>query len=184
MVKMINFIRAQARFVGRWPPDLSSRDAFESDDWLMPQLENDALLYSLHDIIGEDLEDETSGLTIQVRQIEVATPQQLGYHLSSNPRPDNPIYRIAELKQRVRMAERELEMHRELLASDMQLHHQLNYGLIGETISEACNNHLKISASEIDMKPDGNTSTSNGDIDSNYFASYSGHGKCFLDLIR
>lgn len=176
MVKMINFIRAEGRAVGRWPPDLSSRDAFQSEHWLMPQLEDDALLYSLHDIIGEDLEDAMSGATLGVGQNEVAQPPRRDYHLSRDPRPDNPIYRIAEMERRVRDAQRDLENHKQLLASDMQLQGRLENGLIREeTTLEPRGNPQQIHASETEIGPNGNTSTSNGDTDSSYFASYSGH---------
>ena len=183
MVKMINFIRAEGRAVGRWPPDLSSRDAFQSEHWLMPQLEDDALLYSLHDIIGEDLEDEMSGVTFSVGQIEVAQPQRRGYNLSSDPRPDNPRYRIAEMERRVRSAERDLEQHRQLLASDMRLHSQLNGGLIWEEATlDVRNSAQQNLAFNRDMVPNGNTFRLNEDGDLSYFASYSGHGRFFFDL--
>ena len=178
MIKMINFIRAEGRAVGRWPPDLSSKDAFQSEHWLMPQLEDDALLYSLHDIVGEDLEDELTGVTFAVGQIEVAQPPQRDYNLSRDPRPDNPIYRIAEMEYRVRMAQRDLENHKELLASDMQVAGRLNSGLsLKETTLEAHNSSPQMTASRNEIaKLDGNT-------DSSYFASYSGHGNCFLDPV-
>ena len=179
---MVNFIRAEGRAVGPWPPDLSSKDAFESEHWLMPQLEDDALLYSLHDIVGEDLDDELSGVTFAVGQIEVDQPPRRDYHLSRDPRPDNPIYRIAEMEQRVRNAQRDLENHRQLLADDMQLHAQLNGGLTwGGTTLEARNSSLQIDASGIKIAPNGDTSNLEGNTDSSYFASYSGHGNRVLD---
>lgn len=185
MVKMINFIRAEGRAVGRWPPDLSSRDAFQSEHWLMPQLEDDALLYSLHDIIGEDLEDAMSGATLGAGQNEVAQPPRRDYHLSRDPRPDNPIYRIAEMERRVRDAQRDLENHKQLLASDMQLQGRLENGLIREeTTLEPRGNPQQIHASETEIGPNANTPTSNGDTDSSYFASYSGHGESSYDLVR
>ena len=182
---MINFIRGEGKAVGRWPPDLSSRDAFQSEHWLKPQLEDDALLYSLHDIIGEDLEDAMNGLTFGVGQVEVTQQPQRGYNLSSNPRPDNPVYRIAEMEQQVRNAQRDLERHRQLLASDLQLYGRLGNGLAREeNTAEARNRPHEVHASETELRANDNTSTLNGDTDTSYFASYSGHGRCFFDLVR
>ena len=181
MVKMINFIRAEGRAVGPWPPDLSSRDAFQSEHWLRPQLEDDALLYSLHDIIGEDLEDEMCGVTLGVCQIEAAQAPPRGYSLSRDPRPDNPIYRVAEMEQKVKSAQRDLERHKQLLESDMQLHSLLNTGLTREENRlEAGNSPQEVHSSETETVLYGNTSIFNGDSESSYFASYSGHGKCFF----
>ena len=181
MVKMINFIRAEGKAVGRWPPDLSSKDTFQSEHWLMPQLEDDALLYSLHDIIGDDLDDEMSGMTFRVDQSEVAQPQRRDYHLSTDPRPDNPIYRIAEMERRVESAQRDLQQHRQLLASDMQLHGRLGHGLAGEEPAlEVPDSPQQTDAFETEMAPNGDTSKLNGNTDSSYFASYSGHGIFFF----
>ena len=182
---MINFIRGEGKAVGRWPPDLSSRDAFQSEHWLKPQLEDDALLYSLHDILGEDLEDEMNGVTFGVGQVEISQPPKRGYHLSSNPRPDNPKYRIAEMEMRVKMAQIDLDNHRQLLAEDLQLYGRLGNGLAREENTvEARNRPEKVHASEPQLESNCNTSKLNGDTDSSYFASYSGHGKCFFDLMR
>ena len=169
MIKLINFIRGEGKAVGRWPPDLSSRNAFQSEYYLMPQLEDDALLYSLHDIIGDDLEDEISDVTSRVNQVEVAQPERREFYLSSDPRPDGRAYRIAELEQRVRNAQRDLDLHKEMLAHDMELAGRLDYDLISEGDSF-----------ETGVIPNGNASKMNEDADSDYFASYSGHGDFFL----
>ena len=183
MIKMINFIRAEGRDVRRCPPDLSSKDVFQSEHWLIPQLEDDALLYSLHDIIGEDLEEEVSGVTVGVGQSEAAQLPQCTYDLSRVPGPDNPIYGIAELEQRVRSAQRDLENHKQLLASDLQLHGRLENGLTREdTILEARNSPQEIQTFDTETSSSGNASAMKGDTDSSYFASYSGHGRCFFDL--
>ena len=177
MVKMINYIRAESRAVGRWPPNLSSRDAFESEHWLMPQLEDDALLYSLHDVIGDDLEDEIGGVTPGIDQLEVGQQPRGDYHLSRNPRPDDPIYRIAEMEQRVKAAQRGLENHKQLLASDMELHDRRNNRWPREQITlEAPKSPQESDAHETEMRPNGSLPKLNGDTDSSYFASYSGHG--------
>ena len=170
MIKLINFIRGEGKAVGRWPPDLSSRNAFQSEYYLMPQLEDDALLYSLHDIIGDDLEVEMSDVTYRVNQVEIAQPKPREFYLSSDPRPDDRIYRIAELGQRVKKAQTDLELHQQMLANDMELAGRLNDDLT-----------LQGDAFEMGLAPNGNTSKINEDADSDYFASYSGHGDFFLE---
>lgn len=50
-IKMINFIRSEVKR-GNITPDLSSKSAFEDDQYLRPVLEDDVLLYSLEDMMG------------------------------------------------------------------------------------------------------------------------------------
>ena len=177
MVKLINFIRGEGKAVGRWPPDLSSKNAFQSEYWLMPQLEDDALLYSLHDVIGDDLEDEMSDVTFRINQLEVAQPERREFYLSSDPRPDDRTYRIAELEQRVKTAQRDLDLHKQMLAHDMELAGRLNHDLTLEEDTFTVGSSLQQSdASDIGVASNGNTSNMNDDTDSDYFASYSGHG--------
>ena len=155
----------------------------------MPQLEDDALLYSLHDIIGDDLEDEMSDVTFKVNQVEVAQPEQRDFnperrecYLSSDPRPDDRIYRTAELEQRVETAQRDLELHKQMLANDMELAGRLNHDLIleGDTFTVR-SSPQQLDDIKIGVAPNGNTSNMNEDADSSYFASYSGHGDFFLE---
>ena len=189
MIKLINFIRGEGKAVGRWPPDLSSKNAFQSEYWLMPQLEDDALLYSLHDIIGDDLEYEMSDVTFRVNQLEVAQPEQRDFYpqrrefyLSSDPRPDSRTYRIAELERRVKNAQRDLDLHKQMLAHDMELAGRLNHDLTLEGDTFTIDSSLQQSdAFDTGLAPNSNTSNMNEDADFDYFASYSGHGEFFLE---
>lgn len=175
--------------MGHWPPDLSSRNIFQSEHWLMPQLEDDALLYSLHDIIGDDLEDVMSNVTFRVNQVEVAHPEQRDIYperrefcLSSDPRPEDRIYRVEELEQRVKKAQRDLELHKQMLANDTELAGRLNHDLtVEEDTSTFRSSPQQSDAFETGVAPNGNISNMNDDADFNYFASYSGHGDFFLD---
>ena len=179
---MVNFIRAEGRAVGRWPPDLSSRDAFQSEHWLMPQLEDDALLYSLHDIVGDDLDNELNGVTIGPGQIGTAQPQRRDYILSEDPRPDNPKYRIAEMERKVINAQRELIKVKQLLAMDMQLHGQWNHVLTGEEAAFKLRNDVQQSGiPNRKMGLNGSAPKLSGDVDSNYFDSYSSYGERHFD---
>ena len=143
----------------------------------MPQLEDDALIFSLHDVIGEDLEDEMSGVTSRDSQSEVAEPRQRYYYLSRDPTSDDPINKQS--------AQRDLEHHKPLFVSDMQLHGRLNAGLTQEEATlEVGNSPPQVDASGIEMGINVETSIPNGDVDSSYFASYSGHGNCSCGLTR
>ena len=177
MIKMINFIRAEAKIAGRWPPDLTSKNAFQSEHWLMPQLEDDALLYSLHDVVGEDLEEKISDVTLGVDQIGAAENPQLAHTPAGDYGPENLVHKIAVMEQRVKSAQRELEIHQQMLLSDTQLHGQLNNGSAkDETTSEARCSPSNIEGCDTAMGPKTSTSNVNENTDATYFASYSGHG--------
>lgn len=53
-IKLVNYIRSQVKS-GNKSPDVSSSKVFESDEYLKPVLDDDALLYSLDDI--DDVND-------------------------------------------------------------------------------------------------------------------------------
>lgn len=55
MVKLVNFIRTQVKEGHGRSLDLSTASAFDDDRYLLPVLEDDALLYNLEDISGCDL---------------------------------------------------------------------------------------------------------------------------------
>ena len=126
-----------------------------------------------------------SDVTFKVNQVEVAQPEQRDFnperrecYLSSDPRPDDRIYRTAELEQRVEMAQRDLELHKQMLTNDMELAGPLNHDLTleGDTFIDRSSPQQ----SDAFEAPNGNTSNMNEDADSSYFASYSGHGDFFL----
>lgn len=63
-IKLVNYIRSSVKN-GNMTPDLSSKDKFQSEIYLKPVLEDDALLYSL-----DDIEDEESGEAVGETQAE------------------------------------------------------------------------------------------------------------------
>ncbi len=60
-VKLVNYVRREVRN-GNTSPNVSQKSAFEDDQYLQPVLEDDALLYSLDDVIG-DTEASKDSLT-------------------------------------------------------------------------------------------------------------------------
>lgn len=156
MVKLINFIRAEVT-AGKGLPDLTSKTTFEDDYYLRPVLEDDPLLYNLHDIIGDELDKEVNGLS---RGTEDAMSQLGG------PETD----RVTYLEEKLRHAQQEIEARRQDLKAL-----RLQFGLLGS--SETSLHGSQNGALEAGNEPS-NDAAVFGNTDSSYFASYSGHGKC------
>lgn len=162
MVKLINYIRDEAR-AGNLAPDLSTKTAFQNDRYLKPVLEDDALLYSLHDIIGESLDqngDSASGAKGDKSYGEAARGKD----------------RIQELEEKLQRAHQEIEARKkELLAIKLQfgapLHHESQEG----------NTYLEDGTWKTDTGAIKNA-VMMGNTDSSYFASYSGHGE-YLEVL-
>lgn len=68
-IKLINYIRTQVK-AGNTSPDVSSKEKFDDDAYMKPALEDDALLYSLDDIVDDEAE-EASGSDAGRRVIEL-----------------------------------------------------------------------------------------------------------------
>lgn len=56
-VKLVNYIRSEVK-AGNTKPDCSSVSCFEDDKYLMPVLEDDALLYNLEDLDDGDVDGD------------------------------------------------------------------------------------------------------------------------------
>ncbi|PYI15483.1 S-adenosyl-L-methionine-dependent methyltransferase [Aspergillus japonicus CBS 114.51] len=65
-IKLVNYVRSQVK-QGNMSPDVSSKDKFDDELYLMPVLEDDALLYSLDDIDEEG--PEAAGETDAERRV-------------------------------------------------------------------------------------------------------------------
>lgn len=156
MIRLINFIRAEV-IAGNGLPDLTTKTAFQDDYYLRPVLEDDPLLYSLHDIFGDELDKEVDGLS---RGTEDAMSQQGGHDTDQ----------VTYLEEKLKHAQQEIEARRQELKAL-----KLRFGLLGspETSLDGSQN----GALEAGNEPSSDTAVS-GNTDSSYFASYSGHGKC------
>jgi protein arginine N-methyltransferase 3 len=53
LIRLVNYIRSEA-MMGNLKPDVSSKTQFEDEKYLKPVLEDDAVLFSLEDALGED----------------------------------------------------------------------------------------------------------------------------------
>jgi type I protein arginine methyltransferase len=84
-VKLVNYIRSEVK-AGNHKPNVSSKDKFSDDKYLQPVLEDDALLFTIDEILESDttpkhtvnmdsiskqeLFDKVSGLTEHVERVE------------------------------------------------------------------------------------------------------------------
>ncbi|KAL9129321.1 MAG: hypothetical protein Q9217_002192 [Psora testacea] len=79
MIKLVNYIRSQTQ-AGRLSPELSTKAVFKDDRYLYPVLEDDPLLYSLHDVISdersEDEELANGSPSLDVKVIQASKPEE------------------------------------------------------------------------------------------------------------
>ena len=153
MIKLINYVRSETA-AGNGLPDPLTRAIFQDDQYLKPVLEDDALLYNLHDVIGEDLEDQRVDDAGRVAA-------------KSGEEPTHCDYRIQELEQKLQRAQQEIETLKKQVEG-MKLH--FNDPPDSPSAEENIN-HKDPETSGYAMAVKNN--------DSSYFAAYSGHGKCF-----
>ncbi len=155
MIKLINYIRAKVA-EGHGLPDLTNKVAFQDDHFLQPVLEDDPLLYSLHDMIGEDFEKDGNGSS----GAENAMSQPSGQETD----------RVTSLEEKLTYAQQEIEARKQELQAL-----KLQYGLLGTS-------DASLDGSQNGILDAGNETIENaatcGNTDSSYFASYSGHGRC------
>ena len=60
-IKLVNYIRAEAA-KGNSKPSVASKDVFDSDDYLKPVLQDDAVLFCLDDVVEFGSGDEPTGM--------------------------------------------------------------------------------------------------------------------------
>lgn len=68
-IRLINYIRSEVAR-GNLQPDVSSNSLFEDDKYLIPVLEDDALLFSFDDISNEPSLEETAKPTDRIKELE------------------------------------------------------------------------------------------------------------------
>ena len=102
MVKLVNYVRHQVREGHGQPFDLSTSSIFDDDKYLLPVLEDDALLYNLDDIMNGEPEEQ--------QPTDVATP------VANNTGHETAAYaRISELHDAL------LQSRQEALAAQQRL---------------------------------------------------------------
>ena len=157
MIKLINYIRSEVK-LGNLSPDVSAKSVLQNELYLKPILEDDPLLYNLHDIIGEnfDLEEYSAG--------ETAMQTSLGEETNGRDR----IYELEELLKRTQQEldarKKELEAIRisSYASMDQGSEHESNWREQGIQDLEDGTHRIAVVG---------------GNTDSSYFASYAGHGR-------
>ena len=168
MIKLVNYIRSEVK-AGVINPDVSSRSAFDSENYLLPVLNDDTLLYSLHDVIGDDLDDDdvdedTGGVPVKA--------------LNGTSYGRKGVDRIAELELQLQRAQLEREAcNKELEALSKEMKSRGRFGQnLKENTTDRGNNEQENATSNSGTGPSKNSLTL-GNTDTSYFASYSGHGE-------
>lgn len=154
MIKLVNYIRAEV-LAGNGLPECTSKSVFEDDRFLRPVLEDDPLLYNIHDIIGEQLDRSATGTSGEMRDVMSRNPDQ---------GPD----RVTRLEEELRHAQLEIAARKQEMETL-----KLRFGCLGS--SEPSLDGSQNGALDIHNERMGNT-IAYGNTDSSYFASYSGHG--------
>ncbi|TKX24800.1 ribosomal protein arginine N-methyltransferase [Elsinoe australis] len=73
-IKLVNYLRKQAKD-GNSPSEITSKEVFMSDEFLQPTLEDDALLFSLDDVLGTA--EATNGESASTDEDAAALKQRL-----------------------------------------------------------------------------------------------------------
>lgn len=147
MIKMINYVRSEVH-QGNETPNLSSKAAFEDERYLKPFLDEDALLFSLDDIIGPMGQvgpEATNGVKGELPRTE-----------------DLAVTRIAELEQELYRLQNQFSAYRETV--DQTLENRWNSKEDGLE-----NSRNALSQSGVRTAP--------RDDDTHYFSSYSSNGQ-------
>ena len=148
MIKLVNFIRSEIQS-GNLTPDLSSKSAVEDDRYLQPVLEDDALLYSLEEVIGV-IEDEV-----------LPAADVNGKELPSGERGAGAVNRVIELEREIQRIQHEFSEYRET---------------VNKTLEHRWNSTHDADKSTNGAEESGNEKQLHQDDDSHYFSSYSTNG--------
>ena len=157
MIKLINYIRSEVK-LGNLSPDVSTKSILQDDSYLKPILEDDPLLYNLHDIIGENFDLEEFSAS--------ETAIQMSREEDTNGRD-----RIHELEERLKRTQQELDARKkELEAIRINSYTSVDQGSEYESIRRE---------QAVQEMEDGTrrNAFAAGNTDSSYFASYAGHGR-------
>lgn len=156
MVKLVNYLRSKVK-TGNLATNVTDKALFKDDLYLQPVLEDDALLFNLHDIIGEGFGHDSGELPVEVNKSDVKDS-------------DGNAERIAELEERLQQVQQDLESRTHELGN---IRHRFGSAANGE--SEDGIDQPGSETREM-ITGSGGKKTALGNTDPSYFASYSGHG--------
>lgn len=146
MIKMINYIRSEVQ-KGNEAPDLSAKEAFQEERFLKPVLEQDALLYSLDDIVGP---------------FDQPAPVAINGIDGGSPSEDTARNRIAELQEELQCLQKQFSAYRET---------------VDQTLENRWNSEENDQASSRNVLAQSGIKPVPRDDDTHYFSSYSSNGQ-------
>lgn len=148
MIKLVNFIRSEVKW-GNLTPDVSSKSVLDNDRYLQPVLDDDALLYSLDEVIR----DVGDGV------LPTANTNDKG--LVSSEGGAGAVNRVIELEKEMQRLQVEFSEYRETVTKTLE--HRWNSADDGDKST----NGVEKSSDEKELPQDD---------DSHYFSSYSANG--------
>jgi protein arginine N-methyltransferase 3 len=162
MMKLVNYIRSEVK-AGNLAPNVSNASAFQDQKYLLPVLEDDPLLYSLHDAFEDGFEDEKD-----------EPPAAASGTLANGAPNTDP---TVELERKLQLAQLEIEARRNYI-EDLRLRAKAHEDEVPSMIkiAEELGRPLDADAMELGEKQSKTEATSDA-VDSLYFASYNGHGE-------
>lgn len=188
-VKLINYIRSKTK-AGIKTLDLSTKNVFDDEQYLLPVLEDDALLYSLHDDLGvyldfdsvnEPISDEhvafLNGISTDLWEVVAGSSNALNL----TEQEAEPI--VLRLKELTRKIDRKYEFQNQLYTQviqdlKLQLEAQETRLASMRSIAEDVGRPLDTENTGLDEQQTDQKVRSDA-VDSSYFASYSGHGESY-----
>lgn len=152
-MKLVNFVRGEVQR-GNKTLNISSKAVFEDDKYLQPVLEDDALLYSLDDILGNFADDKEP----------LKNGNGYGYQHGYQPEahtPD-PFDRVIQLEKELQRLQHQFTEYRETVSLTLE-----NRWNITDDASGSVNGIAKSNG----------TAPLSQDDDTHYFSSYSTNGQ-------
>ena len=161
-MKLINYIRSETK-LGKSFPEIQTKDVFEDDKYLQPALEDDALLFSIDDIL--DLRPSAANSKLENKDTELNIEGQKG-----------DMARVAELQEQLQRLQNQFADYRATVEKtrDERWSDKDNSGAAnGDFSASALGSRAPLSAFEKKKQAELR------DDDTHYFDSYAYNGEIF-----
>ena len=158
MIKLVNYIRHEVQN-GNASPIPSSKAIFEGDQYLLPVLEDDALLYSLHDIVGDSLDEDM-------------IPEPLESDFSNGEQRNTEVVHFAECRKNLQRVQTELEATKKTLEARQRMLQTYKNLMPKSSLGV----HEDESAVPDEAPKSSKSLVNSEDVDSGYFAAYATYG--------
>ena len=160
-MKLVNYIRSEVN-IGNLAPNVSNASVFQDERYLQPVLQDDPLLYSLHDIFEGDDEDVAYNVPIAAAE-----------HQSADGDDSNGL-ELRRVQKELEAREMELDVLRQ--QTEAYKYELLSMRHMVDGVS------LPHDTDAADFSEE-QTKRKSDAVDSSYFASYNGHGELLSYVI-